>query len=192
MNWLDLLIIIALGIGLIKGLFDGFINQVISLISLILAIIFAGKIARPFRDMLISHESVSGFVSPHIVTVICYILVFAVILLAFRWLGALLNKIVKVTPISCLNFMLGGLLGAFFALFFLSLTFNIITSFDSDSKIIKESAKNESVFFYKVQKLVIYIAPLIKESHKLKEEVPILQENKDNQNNKSESIEIIV
>ncbi|MCL2649476.1 MAG: CvpA family protein [Candidatus Azobacteroides sp.] len=192
MNWIDLVIVVVVAIGLIKGLFDGFIQQIISLLSLVLAIFFAGKMARPLRNILMSHESITKYIDSNIVTVICYIIAFTLIILVFRWLGDLLNKTVKVTPISCLNYLLGGFFGAFSSLFFLSLLFNILTIFDSNSTIIKEDAKKESVFFYKVEKLVTFVAPLIKEAHKVKEKIPLLQEKKDNQNETTTTIKVTV
>ena len=179
MNWLDLLIIIILAIGLIKGLFDGFIKQVVSLISLILAVFFAGRTAKPLYDLLVDLKSLTNIVSPQIIAAICYILAFTLIVLVFRWLGNILNKTIKVTPISCLNYMLGGFLGAFTLLLLLSLIFNILTAIDSDSRIIKIQTKKESVLFDKVEKIVPFISPFIKDAHKMKDNLPIPTQEKE-------------
>ena len=193
MNWIDLLVLVVLGFGIIKGLYDGFIKQVIALASLVLAVFFAGQIARPFRDMLMSNVSIANSISPQVITIGCYILSFMLIIMVLRKLSILLNKTVNmIAPTSCLNFVLGGLLGAVSMLFFLSLTFNIITNVDPNSKIIKEDTKNRSIFFYKVEKVVTFIAPLIKQSHFIKEETPDLQKDKDNQDKKLETSKVTV
>ncbi|MDR0230959.1 MAG: CvpA family protein [Dysgonamonadaceae bacterium] len=190
MNWLDLAIIIFVAIGLIKGLFDGFVKQVISLVSFVFAIFFAGKIARPMRDFL-SHDSVTNIISPHIITAVCYILAFILIIVLFSWLGKLLNK-AMLGPISFINHVLGGVVGCIFTLLFLSLLFNLLTVFDSDSRVLKEQVKNESVLFYKVELMVPLISPFIKEAQKLNEYLPEplkenLQENKEpDKNNTTE------
>ncbi len=40
MNWLDIILVCLAGIGFVKGLFDGVIKQVVSLIALVVAIFF--------------------------------------------------------------------------------------------------------------------------------------------------------
>ena len=45
MNWLDITLVCLAGLGFVKGLFDGFIKQVVSLLALVLAIYFCGQIA---------------------------------------------------------------------------------------------------------------------------------------------------
>lgn len=41
MNWLDITLLCLAGIGFVKGLFDGIIKQVVSLIALVIAIFSA-------------------------------------------------------------------------------------------------------------------------------------------------------
>ena len=49
MNWLDITLVCLAGLGFVKGLFDGFIKQVVSLLALVLAIYFCGQIALWFQ-----------------------------------------------------------------------------------------------------------------------------------------------
>ena len=179
MNWIDLLVLLVIGFGIMKGLYDGFLKQVVALASLVLAIFFAGQVARLFREILMTYEAVSNSAYPQIITAGCYILAFIVIFIVLNKLGVILSKVTTIViPISCLNFLLGGLAGTFFSLFFLSLVFNLTVMLDSGSKIIKEDAKNKSFFFYKVEKLATFVAPIIKEKniHQLQEKIPNLHE----------------
>jgi len=178
MNWLDIAILVALGAGLAKGGLDGFIKQIASLLSLILAIFFAGKTARPLRDFLVSFNSITNVVDPHLITAICYILIFTLIVFVFIKLGNLLSK-TMVSTVSCLNHILGGFLGIFLAILLLSLMFNILIAIDSDSRILKEHTKQESIFYDKVEGIVTFISPFIKEAHKNKEEQQEQKEQKE-------------
>ena len=45
MNWLDITLLCLAGIGFVKGLFDGIIKQVVSLIALVIAIFFCGVVS---------------------------------------------------------------------------------------------------------------------------------------------------
>ena len=51
MNWLDITLLCLAGIGFVKGLFDGIIKQVVSLIALVVAIFFCSKAAD--RDLFL-------------------------------------------------------------------------------------------------------------------------------------------
>ena len=54
MNWLDIVILCLAGIGFVKGLFDGFIKQVVSLIALLFAIFFCGEVADWLKDYIMA------------------------------------------------------------------------------------------------------------------------------------------
>ena len=54
MNWLDIVILCLAGIGFVKGLFDGCIKQVVSLIALLFAIFFCGEVADWLKDYIMA------------------------------------------------------------------------------------------------------------------------------------------
>ncbi|MDR1368590.1 MAG: CvpA family protein [Dysgonamonadaceae bacterium] len=162
MNWLDIVIIVCIAIGLIKGLFDGIIKQVVSLLALIIAILFAGVFAKPVRDFLSDQPAVAGSMPEFIITGICYLLAFALIVLIIYGIGKLVNIAIKVTPAKTLNHILGGFFGALMWILALSLTFNLLTVFDPNYKLITKQARKESVLFSKVNGVVPTLYPYIK------------------------------
>lgn len=174
MGGLDIFIAICIGIGLVKGLFDGIIKQVISLLALLLAILFAGKGAIFMREYLsvfsIGNDKIPGYV----LTPLCYIVAFSVIIWGFALLGKLIEDAVKLTPAASLNMLLGGLLGAFKMVVILSLIFTILTVFDYNSRILKQQIRNESVLFDKVRCVVPFLYPFVE---KYLKENEFFQEN---------------
>ena len=54
MNWLDITLLCLAGIGFVKGLFDGIIKQVVSLIALVIAIFFCGKAAAWLKGYILA------------------------------------------------------------------------------------------------------------------------------------------
>ena len=60
MNWLDITLLCLAGIGFVKGLFDGIIKQVVSLIALVIAIFFCGKAAAWLKGLYLGVGLVSG------------------------------------------------------------------------------------------------------------------------------------
>ena len=163
MNGLDLAITVLVLIGLIKGLFDGVIKQVISLLALVIAIFCAGTLAVPLRDGFLSFPFIAYNIHPYIVSGICYLLVFAFIILILNWLGKLVSKAINVTPAGFLNKGLGALFGAFMVILSISLLFMLITFFDPDSKIIAQKTKQESVLYKTVETIVPTLYPIIRE-----------------------------
>ncbi len=184
MNWLDLIIIICIGVAVIKGLFDGFIKQVVSLIALALGILFAGGIAgilQPYAEKL-------SFIPSYLTYPVCYIVSFILIFIVMGLLSRLLEKIWNYTPFGCLNNLAGGFIGAVISIFFLSLIFNFLIIFDSESHLIKEQTKKESALFEKVRSVVPTLYPFIKNKieegfknypFEQKEENPVLKEKEE-------------
>ena len=62
MNWLDITLLCLAGIGFVKGLFDGIIKQVVSLIALVIAIFFCGKAAAWLKGYILAGELVTKVV----------------------------------------------------------------------------------------------------------------------------------
>jgi len=169
MNWLDFAIIIVVAAGLLKGMFDGLVKQVVSLSSFILAIFLGGKLAKPLRDFLVKFDSITQVVSPQIITAVCYISTFIVIIFIFNRLAKMLKKAMA-GSMSCLNHIAGSFLGCLFSLLLLSLLFNVLTVFDPASKTLKRQIKCESALYYKVESIIPLISPYIKDAVKKDEE----------------------
>ncbi len=166
MNWLDLFITVVTIIGLIKGLFDGMIRQVISLLALVIAIFCAGKLALPLRDGFLSLSFIVDNIHPYIITGICYLITFCFIIIFLSWLGKLLNKAINVTPAAFLNRVLGGLFGVFVVVLSMSLLCMMLTFFDPKSNLITQQTKQESVLYERVRNVVPALYPIIRELFK--------------------------
>jgi membrane protein required for colicin V production len=161
MNWLDILIIICVGAGLLKGLFDGFVKQAISFVALIAAIFFAGQLAKLMRDYLL-HFDFFASVSSGIFSAVCYLLTFSLIIIAIVLLGRIVDVAIKMTPAKPFNSLLGGLFGGLIGLFSLSILFNILFAFDSQSRLIPKQAQEKSILYEDIKAAVPTIYPFIK------------------------------
>jgi membrane protein required for colicin V production len=162
MNWLDLVIIVCTVAGLIKGLIDGFVKQVVSFLALVAAIFFAGQLARMGRDFLLQHEFFSSM-SSGIFSAVCYILAFSVIIIIIVLLGRVVDVAIKMTPAKILNFFLGGFLGILGWVFSLSVLFNILFAFDANSRVITKQTQEKSILYDGIRSIVPTLYPFIKE-----------------------------
>ena len=155
MHWLDILLLCLAGFGFVKGLFDGVIRQVVSLIALVAAIFCCAQVADWLRGYILE----LGWFPEYGVTVLSYILGFMLIIGVLKLVGDAMSKLIGVTPLSLLNHLLGGVFGLMFMMFFLSLTLNVLEYIDRGSLLIPLEAKVESKFYTSVKQIVPTIFP---------------------------------
>lgn len=150
MNWLDITLICLTGLGLVKGLFDGVIKQVVSLIAILVAIFFCGKVAMYLRGPLISLHWFTEQMLPPVSYIIAFLLIMGVFLLA----GEIMHRVVGATPLSIINHLFGGILGLVIMLLLCSALINVFEMVDTRSVVIPGKTKNESRFYYWTKSLI--------------------------------------
>ena len=155
MNWLDITLLCLAGIGFVKGLFDGVIKQVVSLIALAVAIFFCGMAAGWLKGYIIR----LGWFPAEGVAVLSYVAGFLLIVGVVLLAGEIVNRLVDVTPLSILNHLAGGLFGFCLMLLFVSLLLNVLELVDKGSVLISREAKVESRFYYPIERIVPTIYP---------------------------------
>jgi len=115
MNWLDIVLVCLAGFGFVKGLSEGIIRQVVSLIALLAAIFCCAEVADWLRKYIVELNLFPEFW----VTILSYVFGFMLIIGILKLVGDLMSKVIGVTPLSLLNHLLGGLFGLMFMMFFM-------------------------------------------------------------------------
>ena len=96
MNWLDIILVCLAGIGFVKGLFDGVIKQVVSLIALVVAIFFfCSKAAAWLHGYIVA----LNWFPPEGVTMLSYVAGFLLIVGVIMLAGEIMSRVVGVTPL---------------------------------------------------------------------------------------------
>ena len=103
MNWLDITLLCLAGIGIVKGLFDGIIKQVVSLIALLSGVFFCSKVALWLKGYLLALD----WFPAKSVSLLSFIIGLRLTVGLVRLAGALVSRLVHATPLSLLNH-LGG------------------------------------------------------------------------------------
>jgi membrane protein required for colicin V production len=105
MNWLDIVIIVILAIGVFMGLKTGLIKMVITLAGLILAIFLAGRLYQALADKMtfISSEKAAQ--------ILAYIIILVLVMIAAAVVAWLLSKIVSAILLGWLNRLGGAIFG---------------------------------------------------------------------------------
>lgn len=120
MNWLDILILLPLAVGLVRGLMRGFISEIIAIMVVILGFIGARLWAPPFSAWLLTQ-----FAWPKgVCDVVAYTLLFLAIAIVLSIGARLINKLLRAIHLGWANRLLGGIFGtAKFALIVLVAVF---------------------------------------------------------------------
>ena len=155
MNWLDITLLCLAGIGFGKGLFDGFIKQVVSLIALVAAIFLCGEAAGWLRGYIVA----LGWFPEQGVSVLSYVAGFILIMGMLVLAGEIVTKVIDATPLSIINHLGGGALGLLLVLLFTSLSLNLLDLVDRSGVFISQETKVESRFYEPIRQIVPTIYP---------------------------------
>jgi membrane protein required for colicin V production len=164
MNWLDIVIIVCIAIGIIHGLVTGIIKQVISLVSLIAAVLLSGAVAKGIRTWVELHfPDETHWFSPDVQTILFYVLAFLLIICLFALAAKLVDKVINHTPIGAINKLLGAVFGMLLWTLCLSIALNFLTVFDSQYRIISKPVKENSICYEPVRMIFPTFFPYIQE-----------------------------
>ena len=150
MNWLDIVIVCLVGIGLIKGLFDGMVKQVVSLVALIIGIYLSSGVAGWLCGYL---EQLAWF-PPKVIVPLSFFLGFVLIVGVILLAGNILQRLISATPLSIFDHLIGGILGLVLMVLFISLLFLIIENVDKQSVLITQEIKAESRFYAMIKSCI--------------------------------------
>ena len=107
MNVFDIIVIICLGYGLIRGLIKGFIVEVSGVIAIFFGALGAFKFASLFTPFVFNYVNLD----PMIVQGICFLILFIVIVYGISLLAKMITKTLQIIALGLLNRIMGGLFG---------------------------------------------------------------------------------
>ena len=108
MHWLDIIILVVLGVGAAMGFCSGLLWQVARVVSLGLSLYVAIMTNTAIADWL-SEQWHDG--NPAVIRVVAFVVVFLLVYLTLYFLTRLLHKAIKATKLETLDRLLGALLG---------------------------------------------------------------------------------
>lgn len=166
MNVLDILIVIVLAGGLIRGFSTGVIRQVASLAGVVVAFLLALELMETAGELLVQSLGLAESIAPLLGFVLVFVGVQLLVLALARLVEALVGAL-KLTPV---NRVVGGLLGAGKAAILLSVGFFLLNYIEIPG----ENTKSDSVMYEHVATVLPttwdYVAEWIPEVEKLADE----------------------
>ena len=149
MSWLDIVILLPLLIGLVRGLMKGFVTEIIAILAVVFGFIGAKLWGQAFSAW-ITHQ----FTWPQpVCDAVAYALLFLAITLALNIVGRLISKLLKAIHLGFINRLLGGAFGVVkWALIILAVVF-CVNKADEYFHFLKPEIKDSSLLY---SKAVVY------------------------------------
>ncbi len=153
MNILDIIIVAFIAVGFILGFKDGFVRKIIGLIGFILATYLSIKLAPAIGKTIESLFKIEFYFAE----IIGGIAIFLVVILVTSIVKRLVHPFDKVN--STINQIIGGAVGIFQMLFFLSALFLLLNVFNQPG----EKLTSKSYFHKKVLNIIPSVINYVKD-----------------------------
>ncbi len=157
MNWLDVIIIILLGIGLVRGFVDGLIVEVTEIAALVLGIFlsihFSGWTASRLSEYFDIQASWLGILS--------FAVTFIVVVIAVNLVGRLLDKVLKAAALGFFLRITGAVFGIIKVALILSVIIVFFNTLNQKITILPEKTINNSNLYNPIGDIAPAIFPVI-------------------------------
>lgn len=143
MNTLDIILLVPILFGLVKGLWSGLIQELAGIAGLIAGIVAGLLFAPALEPLLQSHLSLS----PNSANVLSFILLFVIGFIVVLIVAKFLSKGVSMVALGPVNRGLGGVFGAAKYALFTVLILSAFNRINSAVEIVDPQALEESVVY---------------------------------------------
>lgn len=159
MTTIDIIILIALGAGVIIGFMKGFIRQLASILGLIVGLLAAKALYTSLAVKLCPTVTDSMTVAQ----ILAFVIIWIAVPLIFTLVASVLTKAMEAVSLGWLNRLLGAGLGALKYFLLVSLVVCVIQFIDTDSQLISQTKKEESLLYYPMERFAGMFFPAAKE-----------------------------
>lgn len=129
MNWIDIVIIIALAGAMIMGFIQGFVMMFFSLLGTIVGILLASNIYPRVSSLL-------KFISdPNIANILAFVLIMVIVFIVAIIVGSTLKALLSVVHLGCIDKAAGGLLGLAVGILLTGAILAVIVKFFGESAV---------------------------------------------------------
>lgn len=107
MNWVDIIIVIILALGLGKGLANGFVRGIFGIAALVLGIVVAAGNYEQVTEVLFSRLQIGSQGQ----AILGFLLVFVIVMILVTVVGRIIAKALKLASLGWMDRLAGGILG---------------------------------------------------------------------------------
>lgn len=143
MNYLDIIILLPIAYGVIRGFMHGFVRELTAIVAVIAGIISAKIWAPQFAAKIMTVLSVPEWLGQSL----AYLLLFVGVTLLFKVVAKVVQRFLRAISLGWLDKLAGGLFGGAKWALILSVVLNMLIIPEQYVKIIKDEAKETSKLY---------------------------------------------
>ncbi len=175
----DLIIAVLLGYALFKGIKNGLVVSVISLIALIAGIYISLRFSFFMREFLMANTQWN----PNTLTVSAFFITFVAVLIALFFLGKAITKLAESLALGFVNKIFGAVFEGIKMILIISVFLNVFQKINFNHLIVSQEKLNESVFYHSIETVSKTVFPLMDKWYKIalneaSESIEGMKENK--------------
>lgn len=159
----DLIIAVLLGYALFKGIKNGLVVSVISLIALIVGVYLSLRLSFFTREILVQNTHWN----PNTLTVTAFFITFVLVLVLMCFLGKAITKLAENLALGFVNKLLGAVFEGIKMLLIISVFLNLFQKINFNNLIVSKQKLEESVFYNPIEEVSKTIFPLMDKWYKL-------------------------
>ena len=161
MNYIDIIIIVILGIAMIRGFINGFVRELASLAALILGIWGAIKFSSFTAARLYDYFDMTG----KYVGIIAFIITFLIIVVIIHFIGLLVDKLMKAVALGFINKLLGIAFGLLKSVLIMSVIFMVLNAIEQHRPFLPKEKIEGSMLYNPISDIAPAIFPIIGEAN---------------------------
>ena len=159
MNYIDIIIIIVLALGMIGGFINGLVKEVASLAALILGIWGAIRFSSFTAGRLYDYFDMAG----KYVGIISFLITFGIIVIIIHFIGLLVDKLMEAVALGFINRLLGIVFGLFKSVLIMSVIFVVLNVIDARRPFLPKEKIEQSMLYSPISDIAPAIFPIIGE-----------------------------
>ncbi len=160
MQFIDIVIVLCLSLGLYSGYRQGFVSQIISVAGLVIGFILARcyyiEVSDLYVTPILENRSISELLS--------FFSIWLSVILVVGLIGNFCSGILDKISLGWLNRFIGSIIGCVKYLFLLSLIIGIYDAIDKNGQVISETNKEQSLLYNPTKRVVENLYSLIKDN----------------------------
>ncbi len=159
MLWIDIVLGIFLIMGIFRGLRNGLIVELASLLSLLLGILIAIKFSYLMVNFL--HEKFDW--NPEKIKIVGFAFTFILVLIVVGIVARVITGVANFAQLGLLNKLLGAIFGVLKTLLILSILLNLFTKANQSNVFLSEESAENSILYKPVVEISQLIYPSLTE-----------------------------
>ena len=158
MGILDIVLLVCFIPAIVQGITKGFVQQVISLVSIIAGVWIAAR----FSSLISAWLSPYFTIDPKFLNVIVFTVIVILVVLLLYWIGELTTKVVKITTLGWLNSGLGVILSVAKTILILGLLILLFESVNARFNLVKPGKLEDASIYCMLRDLAQSFFPYLK------------------------------